>query len=115
MRFDGTIVSASVATSTQLSCLTPAHSPANVSVEMSNNDLDYTSNAVQFTYDLAVDVSVLLPSSGPTAGGTVVTVTASNLLANATCRFGTLAGAAATVVSSSVVECAAPAQGCGAL
>lgn len=113
VRFDGTVVAASVGSSTQLSCITPAHSPGNVSVEVSNNDLDYTLNYVQFTYDYAVDVQVLLPTSGPTSGGTVVTVTATELLSIATCRFGTLAAAGATVLSSTVVKCESPAQSAG--
>ena len=51
-----------------------------------------TSSADQFTYTAAPTVTAVSPTSGPTGGGTSVTVTGSNL-ANATAvKFGTTAG-----------------------
>jgi hypothetical protein len=54
-------------------------------------------------------VESLLPNSGPTAGGTVVTVAGQHFFANAWCKFGGQRGVAVTVTSSTELKCSSPA------
>ena len=109
-KFGTVSVQATVQSSSVLRCVAPAAAPSDVAVEISNNAVDYTNNNVRFTYNPAVDFHLMVPSSGPNVGGTVVTVTGSEYLSNATCKFGTLWAMSQTVVSSSVIECTTPAQ-----
>jgi hypothetical protein len=53
------------------------------------------------------------PSSGPTAGGTHVTVRGTNLSSNATVRFGATPAASVTVTSSTQLVATAPAENAG--
>ena len=54
-------------------------------------------------------VSGISPGSGPVAGGTVVTVTGTGFTGATRVRFGTIAGAAVTVVSDTQLTVNAPA------
>ena len=71
----------------------PAESAATVDVTVTTPvGTSPTSSADQFTYTAAPTVTAVSPTSGPTGGGTSVTVTGSNL-ANATAvKFGTTGG-----------------------
>jgi kynureninase len=60
-----------------------------------------------------VRISVLAPVSGRTTGGTVVTVTGTEFLAAAWCKFGTTATVSATVDTSTVLRCNSPAHSAG--
>ena len=56
-----------------------------------------------------MSVSSVLPESGPTTGSTVVTVAGANFVLAAACKFGSLVSAA-TVGTSTVLQCLSPAQ-----
>jgi hypothetical protein len=60
-----------------------------------------------------VRVTAVNPSTGTTAGGTVVTVTGGPFLTGAACLFGATAGFTATVDSSTVLRCASPSGSSG--
>jgi hypothetical protein len=51
--------------------------------------------------------------SGPSSGATVVTVTGTQFLASAFCRFGTALAASVTVSTSTLVQCESPALAVG--
>lgn len=56
-------------------------------------------------------VSAVAPLSGPSAGGTNVTVTGTNFIAGySSCRFGTVAATLSSVASSSLMYCLSPGQ-----
>lgn len=53
------------------------------------------------------------PATGPIAGGTLVTITGSNLLGVTAVRFGTLAATEVVIVNSGLIYAVAPAQAAG--
>ncbi len=63
----------------------------------------------QFTYTNGPTVTSLSPSSGPTAGGTTVTVTGTSLSGVTAVRFGATAATNFTVVSNTSLTAVAPA------
>ena len=106
-RFDVTVVQSTVTSVSLMHCYSPAHASASVSLEVTNNNKDFTSNNVQFLYQDTESVISIFPTLGPTTGATVVTVTGSAFVSDALCRFGTIMSAN-TVASSSLMRCAAP-------
>jgi hypothetical protein len=58
-------------------------------------------------------LSAVTPSSGTTAGGTVVTLTGTGFRAGATVRFGTAAASSVTVASATSITAATPAAAAG--
>ncbi|MFF7233174.1 IPT/TIG domain-containing protein [Streptomyces sioyaensis] len=107
VRFGAVPVSFTVVSSTQIAATAPAGSgTAQVTVTAPGG----TSNGVAYTYTSAsVPVlSSLNPSSGPAAGGTVVTLTGSGFTGATAVQFGT-ATASFTVVSATQITATAPA------
>jgi len=83
-----------VVSDTQITAISPAGS-GTVDVEVTNPlGASAISSADQFTYVAAPTVTGLTPTSGPTAGGTSVTITGTNLgsVRTATVNFGATAG-----------------------
>jgi hypothetical protein len=75
-----------------------------------------TSAADQFTYVTAAPtVTRLLPSSGPTGGGTSVTVTGSELATITAVYFGGTPAASFTLVSNTSLTAVAPAEAAGSV
>ena len=77
--FDGTMVEAIRAMSTPVSvtCVAPPHTPGNVQVSVSVNQVDWTPIPTPLTYidtDDASDVLSLYPSSGPLRGNSTVSI-----------------------------------------
>ncbi|UKY54535.1 IPT/TIG domain-containing protein [Streptomyces inhibens] len=70
-----------------------------------------TSNAVAYTYSVtpAPTLSAVNPVSGPTTGGTTVTLTGSGLTTATAVRFGTTAATSFTVLSDTHISAVAPA------
>jgi hypothetical protein len=105
----GTFISASDAgpTNTSMVCLSP-EGVSSVSVEVSlNNGKDYSSNGVKFTYFALDSVS---PATGPTAGGTAVTLSGQGFSSAAAirCRFGAVEVPAQAVIDSLRCTCLTP-------
>ncbi len=69
-----------------------------------------TSAADQFTYVSAPTVTNVSPSSGPTAGGTVVTITGTNFTGATGVKFGTVAGTGVVVNSATSITVTSPAE-----
>lgn len=63
----------------------------------------------------APTVSSLSPTSGPSTGGTVVTIAGTNFVAGAKVTFGGTAGTAITVTSATSITVTAPAHAAGAV
>ena len=76
-----------------------------MSVEVTVNGEDYTSDAVQFRYMPEATVSSVSPGSGPSSGGTLVAVYGSNVVDSEllVCRFGSSSVVSARWLSSSQV------------
>ena len=68
-----------------------------------------TSSADQFTYIVAPAVTGVSPTSGPGAGGTLVTITGSGLTGATVVDFGTTAATNVTVVSNTEITADSPA------
>ncbi len=64
--------------------------------------------ADQFTYG-APTVSAISPSTGPTTGGTTVTITGSGFVAGSTVAFGAYAGTSVNVTSPTTITAVSPA------
>ena len=81
-----------------------------MTVEVTMNNVDFTSDGVRFTYGAAVAVHAVSPYSGPVSGGTVVRVHGEHFTADAAlaCRFGGTSVSPAVFESESVVSCVAP-------
>ena len=60
-------------------------------------------------------VSAVAPATGPTVGGTAVTITGTNFVSGATVRFGTMAATGVTVASGTSITATSPANYTGAL
>ena len=100
---------------TQLECRSRAiETPANVSLEVSTNNLDFSSSGVGFEFLDSPAVHLLRPTRGPVGGGTLVEVQGgpfalrSAALGALYCRFGALGLSRAQLVSETIVECLAP-------
>ena len=65
---------------TTITATTPAHAAGAVNVVITNNDGQTVTGANAFTYSAGPTFSSITPSSGPTTGGTPVTITGSNFV-----------------------------------
>jgi len=100
---------------TQLLATTPAHAAGPVDVIVRNPDTQSATVSGGFTYQPvpAPTISGLLPTSGPAAGGTLVTITGTNFLAGATVSFGGVAAASVMVASSTQIGAVTPPHAAG--
>ena len=96
---------------TRVQCVSPMHQIGSVSIEVTTNGVDYSEDMVQYRYYASPAVSHVVPSSGPTEGGTVVSVYGRNFIDSDSlnCRFGNDSVVSGRWVSSDRVECAMPA------
>ena len=119
--FDG--IEASVYTSTisdsSFDCNSPAHAVGAVHVTVTNwrGDTSAETPADVYTYvDTPTITSMApIPTRGPIAGGTVVTLTGSNFTGATAVKFGALNAAGFTVVSDTQITATAPAWVSGSL
>ena len=100
---------------TQLKATTPAHAAGPVDVIVRNPDTQSATVSGGFTYQPvpAPTIISLLPTSGPEAGGTLVTVWGTNFLAGATVSFGGVAAASVTVTSATQLGAVTPPHAAG--
>jgi hypothetical protein len=105
-----------VVNSTTITATTPAHAAGAVNVTVMNADGQSGSRTSAFTYlGPAPTVTGVAPASGPTAGGTAVTIAGTNFLAGATVRVGGTAATGVTVVSSTTITATTPGHAGGAV
>ena len=96
---------------TTVTAVTPAQAAAGlVTFAVANPDGQTASLAAGFTYipSPAPTVTAVSPSTGPTVGGTPVTITGSGFLAGATVKFGAVLASGVTVVSSNQITATSP-------
>lgn len=67
----------------------------------------------QYTYAPIPTVTTINPTSGTTAGGTLVTITGTGFIAGATVAFGATSSGAVTVVSGTEITASAPPEAAG--
>ena len=97
---------------TQVRATSPARATAG-SVDVRVTTPGGTSAVVtadRFTYQAVPTVTSIAPTAGPLAGGTVVTITGTNLTNASAVLFGAVAGTSLTRVSATQVKATAPAR-----
>ncbi|HVU60542.1 MAG TPA: IPT/TIG domain-containing protein [Mycobacteriales bacterium] len=102
-----------VGSDTSLTVTTPAHAAGAVNVRVTGpgGQSAVAAPADQFTYVAKPKVASISPSSGPKAGGTLVTVTGEGFTPGATVAFGNgAAGTSVTFVSSTELTVVSPAH-----
>jgi hypothetical protein len=99
---------------TQITATAPACSPGAVDLTVTTpGGTSPTSDADQYTYFAQPAVTGLDPSSGPTGGGTVVTITGTELTGAADVEFGSIPAASFTYNSPTQITATAPAGSVG--
>ena len=97
---------------TQITFTAPAGtSTVNITVTTAGG----TSNAQPIGYILAPQVTGLSPASGPTTGGTSVTITGSNFTGSTAVSFGGVPAASFTLNSGTQITAVAPAAAAGSV
>ncbi|MGH9557039.1 MAG: beta strand repeat-containing protein, partial [Terriglobales bacterium] len=96
--------------SAQLTAVAPAHIAGTVNVVVTNSGGQSTTLSGGFSYTVNLSISTISPSSGPSAGGTAVTITGTGFKAGAAVQFGTVQAPSVTVVNSTQITTTTPAQ-----
>jgi hypothetical protein len=97
-----------VASSTSITATTTAHAAGAVSVVVTNSDTQSSTLSNSYTYVAAPAVTALTPGTGPTTGGTGLTITGMGFQTGATVSFGGTAATGVTVVNDSSITATAP-------
>jgi acid phosphatase len=104
-----------VAGSTTITAVVPAHSSGSVNVVVANPGGQSVTSTGGYTYAStpAPTVSAVNPTSGPTAGGTSITITGTNFAAGATVTVGGTAATGVIVNNSTTITATTPAHAAG--
>ena len=115
VRFGTAAATISSDTATQIVAVSPAASAGTVDITVTNAaGTSSTSTADQFTYVVPIPtVSQVSPRQGPTAGGTAVTISGTNLTGATGVTFGAAAAASFTVNSATQITATSPAASAG--
>jgi len=107
----------SVSSSTSMTAVTPAHSAGPVTVTVTNPDLQSASLTAGFAYvnPTGPTVTSVTPNSGPTGGGTPVTISGSNFVSGATVTFGGTPASGVSVSSSTSMTAVTPGHSAGSV
>jgi len=103
-----------IITGTSIAAMTPAHAAGVVAVSVTNPDAQADILADAFTYVGPPTVASVSPASGPTAGGTTVTIDGMNFANGATVTIGGVPATGITVVNPTTITAIAPAHAAGA-
>ena len=102
-------------TATQIVAIAPAGSAGAVDVTVTAaSGTSATSAADRYTYASQPTVTGVSPASGPTLGGTVVTITGTNLANPSAVKFGGSSAASVTPISATQIIAVSPAGTAGA-
>jgi CTP:molybdopterin cytidylyltransferase MocA len=104
-----------VVSGTQMTATTGAHAAGVVTVVVTNPTAESGSLANGYTYVAAPTVTGVSPSTGPTAGGTGVTITGTNFVSGATVTLGGTAATNVVVVSGTQMTATTGAHAAGAV
>jgi hypothetical protein len=110
----GTIPATSftVVDDTEVDAVTPAQTAGIVPVNITTPG--GTDSSLSFSYQQAPVISSITPTSGPTAGGTVVTISGAGLIGTLDVYFGTTPATSFTINSDNTVTATSPAKAAGA-
>lgn len=110
VKFGGTsATNVSVTSATSIQATAPAHAAGKVDVVVTNTDNQSATLTQAFTYTPpAPTISSINPATGPTTGGTAVTITGTNFQSGATVTIGALPATNVTVVSATSITALTP-------
>lgn len=114
--FGGTpAASVTVTSATELTAVSPGRAAGATTVSLANPDGQAATQTLAFTYTEAPapTVTSLTPSSGPSSGGTTVTITGTGFGPGATVSFGGTNAASRTVVSATQITAVTPSRPAG--
>ena len=117
-RFDTSLVPARFLSSTRLQCESPAHAASVTHIAISSNGVDFSASELRYEYLVPAVLLSAFPDSGPTDGGTFVTLRGDFLSERAAslmylhCRFN-LTMVPAAFVSTKSVTCYTMEMGSG--
>ncbi|MDE1995949.1 MAG: IPT/TIG domain-containing protein, partial [Rhizobiaceae bacterium] len=112
--FGGTAANFTVNSATSITATAPSKSVGTVDViVITPGGTSTTSDSDQFTYIAVPTVTSISPTSGPTAGGTSVTITGTGLSGATSVTFGGTAAASFTVNSATQITATSPAGSAG--
>ncbi|MDB5313637.1 MAG: hypothetical protein JWO38_7839, partial [Gemmataceae bacterium] len=101
---------------TSITAVAPAGAAAAVDVTVTTpTGTSATSAADLFTYQVAPTVTAVSPATGPTVGGTSVTITGTSFTNATAVKFGTVAAMSFTVNSATSITAVIPAGAAGAV
>lgn len=107
-----------VASATTITAVTPAHAAGAVNVVVTNPGGMSVTAANAFTYVAAQvnpTITAVAPNSGPTAGGTAITITGTNFASGATVTVGGVTATSVSVVNATTITAVTPAHAAGAV
>ena len=107
----------SVTNGTTIAATTPAHTAGPVDVTVTNPDSTSGTLNGGFTYinPTGPTVTSVAPNSGPTGGGTTVTISGANFVSGATVTFGGTPATGVSVSSSTSMTAVTPAHSAGSV
>jgi len=106
--FGGTAATnVNVASSTSITASTPAHADGTVDVTVTNPDGQVATKSQSFTYNALKIISVS-PNTGPTTGGTTVTIAGSSFQNGVTVKFGSRNATNVNVIDSNTIVATSP-------
>lgn len=112
--FGGTNAAIVSNTPTQITATSPPGSAGTVDIQVSTaNGSSATATADQFTYVAEPAVTAISPSTGPTTGSTLVTITGSGFTGATAVSFGGTAATSFTVLSDTSMTATSPAGSAG--
>jgi hypothetical protein len=100
---------------TSLTATTPAHGAGPADVTVTNPDTQSGTGMSPFTYAPAPTVSAISPTSGPTPGGTALTITGTDFISGATVTIGGTSAAGVSVVNATTITATSPAHTAGVI
>ena len=97
-----------------ITCVTPAHQPGIISVEVSDNGQQKCIGSANFTYQTRAAVTTIFPEKGSVFGGAIVDIYGTGFVnsSSLTCKFGRLY-IAGKFVNSTYMRCRSPARMAG--
>jgi len=110
--FGGATATFAVVSSTTITATTPAHAPGAVSVVVTNAGGSNAANTL-FTYIAPPTLGNVSPASGPTTGGTSVTLTGTSFTGATSVSFDGLAATNMVILSATQITCTTPAHAVG--
>jgi hypothetical protein len=102
-----------VVSATSITATAPAHAAGAASVVVTNPSGLSGTLANGYTYRALPTIASVNPTSGKTAGGTIVTITGTNFVTGATVSFGGIAATNVNVGSATSITATAPAGAAG--